>query len=464
MSVRFAKFAILFCCAALIFPMVAAGQANTGAGGGVNNGVAVVNLVGGVKIDPNGVLSGANELIDKDTQLRLESNLGGIDGDIQEQVKLRFVSLRALETIITDAKNEGTPIPHEATLMAGLQRVEYIILDTENNDVVLAGPAEGFKVTANGVVGNKSNTPVIQLEDFLVAMRSTDNARSGKGISVSIDPTEQGIKQLQSLFGQLKRARTPFNPDMQPAVEKAMGEQVINLTGVPTNSRFSQVLVAADYKMKRLSMGLEPAKIKNFPSFMEIAQKSNVKNMTAAPRFWMECNYQPLAKSEDGHIWQIRGQGVKTLTEETKFDRSGKKSQTGAQNRFAKKWADAMTERFDELAQAEPAFRELRNMMDLSVAAAIIRREGLAEKVGLEIPAILGLTNAAVVQERSVPKTVPAECSFVRIAKSWLVSASGGVQLDPWGVASKFETADLSEVAKLARNATPSKLWWNAAN
>jgi hypothetical protein len=212
-------------------------------------------------------------------------------------------------------------------------------------------------------------------------------------------------------------------------------------------------------------MGLEKSPIENFPSFMEIAQKSKVKNMTAAPRFWMDCNYEPVAKSEDGLVWQIRGTGVKTLTQESHFDSDGKRSTTGKENRFAKQWADMMTERFEELAKAEPAFAELRNKMDLAVVAAIIKGEQLNEKVALETPAILGLTNAAVTPSRTVPRRVPAQCSFVKIANSWLVSASGGIQLDSWGIASNNQVdSSLTGFAKNASKPSNSSWWWNAAS
>ena len=123
-----------------------------------------------------------------------------------------------------------------------------------------------------------------------------------------------------------------------------------------------------------------------------------------------------------------------------------------------------MTERFEELSKAEPAFRELRNIMDLSVVAAIITREKLNEKAGLETPAILGLTDAAVTPSYAVPKAVPAQCSFVRIANTWLVSASGGVQLDPWGIAANSQV--VPSVASIAKTATKTSdsWWWNAAD
>ena len=242
-----------------------------------------------------------------------------------------------------------------------------------------------------------------------------------------------------------------------------MGQHKISLTGVPEDSRFSQVLVAADYKMKRLSMGLEKAPIDGLPSFIEMAAAKNAKSMKAAPRFWMECNYEPVAKTTDGSVWQIRGQGVKTLTQESHFDKDGNRKTTEKQNIFAAQWAELMTQKFDELSAAEPAFRELRNVMDLSVIAAIIKGEQLSEKVGLELPAILGLTDVVTTPSWTVPKSVPTQCSFVKLSRSWLVSASGGVQLDSWAVASNTETVvELASVGSRAIERSSDRWWWNA--
>lgn len=462
MSARFAKFTLFMFSCALAIPVVSFGQV---IGGGNGTGIITTGVVGGVKIDASGVLTSQTEVLPPAVKAQIQAGLQQADANIAKASDLRMISLRGLEAAITRAKDEGTPISSEINYLAGLQRIEFVIVSPETNDIILAGPGEGFKLNDQGVVvGENSGTPVIHLEDFLVAMRAVESARTGQGISVSIDPTEKGVQQLTQFYSQLKNSRTPFHPAMQPKVEQAMGEQMIKLTGVPADSRFAQVLVAADYKMKRLAMGLEPAPISNFPSFMEMAQKAKVKNMTTAPRFWMECNYDSIGKSADGNVWQIRGKGVKALTQESMFDKEGKRSIGEKQNRFAMKWADLMTDRFEELSKAEPAFRELRNMMDLSIVAAVITREKMSEKVGLETPAILGLTDAAVTPSRAVAKVVPAQCSFVRIANSWLVSASGGIQLDSWGVAQNSEVvADVAKVAAVALKKTGDSWWWNSA-
>ena len=42
----------------------------------------------------------------------------------------------------------------------------------------------------------------------------------------------------------------------------------ISITGVPASSHFARVMVAADFRMKRLAMNFQPAPMDNMPSFL----------------------------------------------------------------------------------------------------------------------------------------------------------------------------------------------------
>ena len=455
MSARLGKLTILIAIGlALITTQSAFAQ-----GGGFQGGL-FQGAVGGVKIDAQGVLTGESYALDKNLRDQLIKSLSSADGDIQK-AGLRMISLKGLEAQVAKSQAQGTPLPADVQFMAGLQRLEYVIVDEKNNDIILAGPGEAWTVTESGaVVGKDSGTPVLHLEDFIVAMRSVNDARQDRGISVSIDPTEAGARTLQRMLRGLKS----FNPNMADQVAEAYGPQQITLTGVPKNSRYSQILVAADYKMKRLSMGLEAAPIDDFPSLLELAQRKDARFKSAAPRFWMECNYEPVAKAEDNSVWQLRGTGVKALTENDYYNADGERKATGKTNKFAKQWADSMTERFDELAQAEPVFRELRNLMDMSVAAAIIEQQGLLGQVSLELSNIAGSSETPVsVPVWNVPTTVPPQCSFVQLSRSWLVTASGGCQVDSWAVAENTEVVPaITDVAANAMTRTADRWWWNA--
>jgi len=176
----------------------------------------------------------------------------------------------------------------------------------------------------------------------------------------------------------------------------------------------------------------------------------------------MECNYNSVATDEAETIYKLSGQGVKTLTENAMFNKDGKPEVLKKQNKFAENWANNLTKRFDEVSKVEPVFRDLRNLMDLSVISAIISKNKMLEKMGMNIDAITG--DAVQMPSRPVPSSVPTACSYVNIKGNYVVTASGGVQVDSWGVAgnTKIDTklADTSVVALAAKDG--SRWWWNA--
>jgi len=417
-----------------------------------------VGVVGGVSIDAQSVLSRSAQRIDAETANEISNSLRGADTNIDRVSKLRMVSLKSLDREIKNCIKDGKQIPVEVQFMAGLQRVEFLIVDAENNDLILAGPGEGLKTDEFGnVVGVKSGTPAIHLEDFLTAMRSADKARTGQGISVSMDPTAEGVRSLQAFYN-----KNQFSPQLVKQVEQAMGEHTITLTGVPKDSRYSQVLVAADHRMKRLAMGLEQSNARNLPSILQMAEKNNARRMSGAPRMWMECNYESVATDDAETIYELRGQGIKTLTENAMFDKDGKSKVQNKQNKFAERWANNLTERFEEVSQVEPVFRDLRNLMDLSVVAAIISKNQMLDKMGLKIDSITG--DAVQMPSRPVPSSVPTACSFVNIKGNYVVTASGGVQVDSWAVAGNtIVDTDLVKTSAVALAAKDgNKWWWNA--
>ena len=142
--------------------------------------------------------------------------------------------------------------------LAGMQRVQYVFVFPEQQDIVLAGPGEGWKMNDEGeIVGVTTNRPVMLLDDLLVALRSIEAAQQS-GISCSIDPRKEGLVKLQALL----QNRPVLGDDPSPmiaAIEEALGPQTITVAGVPETTHFARVLVAADYRMKRLGDGFRRA-------------------------------------------------------------------------------------------------------------------------------------------------------------------------------------------------------------
>jgi Protein of unknown function (DUF1598) len=417
----------------------------------------IQQAVGGVAISTDGVLTIVKTETLQELSKKRRAALAQLPGDLNQPAKLRMVSLRRLQETIAALQKAKQPMPDEVRYLAGLQRVEYVFVDLQRHDLVLAGPAEGWKVNDEGeVVGRNSGRAVLRLEDLLVALRSADEARNG-GISCSIDPTPEGVARLQSYFA---AKRTIGNPDQTATeIEKSLGPQTISVSGVPGSSHFALVMVSADYRMKLLGMNLEASPVSGMPSYLQMLSPAR---KIQTPRWWMAANYEPLLKDQDGLAWQLRGTGVKCLTEEDQFSQSGAREHTGKANPLAQKWADTMTAKFEELSAKDTIFGSLRNCMDLAVVASLIEQEHLADKADCRIEL---LTNAKQlpIEQYQVPKQVDSKASLVKKGHDYVISASGGVQFQPWAVIrdSKVDDSAAATRGKMVAAAKASAWWWD---
>lgn len=467
--VRFAGawFALSMAMASVVVPNASGqnpgggGGGNTG-GGGVPNTLVSFGAVGGVAIDAQGVLN--NLEVDQLNRLRgvWQKAAKQVPGDINEPTELRKVSLRRLEAAIADHLAKGTPLPDEIRLLGGLQQIRYVFVFPEENDIVLAGFGEGWKIDDRGtVVGMTTGHPVLQLDDLLVALRTADGA-ARTGISCSIDPTQEGLARMQ----QFVKTIDNVGDDPRPAIagiEQTLGPQKITVTGVPATSHFAQVLVAADYRMKRLAMGFEPSPVKGMPSFLTMTNGTG--NMM--PRWWMAPNYEPMLKDPEGLAWELRGSSVKAMTEDSIMGANGQlqpvsqKKGKKAKASVAQKWADSMTKNYEAISHDLPIFAELSNIMDLAVVAALIHKENLTGKAGFSMPVLTDSNDLAAAQF-DAPRQVDPKASFVKKGDNYIITASGGVLIDSWSLAGNNQvSSDLAPARKKATPTDPARWWWN---
>ncbi len=416
--------------------------------------------VGGVSINVEGVVGPPSETGLKQHLAQLRKNVKSPEGALNTPAELRMVSLRGLEAACADAlKNNMGQLPDEVKFLAGLQRIQYVFVYPEANDIVLAGPGEGWRVADDAsIVGVTTGLPVLHLDDLLVAMRTVHEARRG-GISVSIDPTAEGNRNLQQFFDSQRGRPLNPTPQFEAAAKQAFGPQMVTLIGVPETSHFARVLVAADYRMKRLAMNLEKSPVRGLGSYLSMIKSSRAAG-SVNPRWWMACNYDPMAASDDKLAWELRGPGVKVMTEDEFTNEDGTVAGTGRTSTAAKRWADNMTAKYAELSEADPVFGELRNLMDMCVVSALIEKERLCEVAGCSLPLLTGTNADLQVEKWNAAKQIAPEVSFLRARNSWIVSASGGVQIESWQVASNSEVAP--NVSVVRKKAAPSNntLWW----
>ncbi len=433
--------------ASLLAPQMALGQ-----GGGVGLGA---QAVGGISIDAGGIVRNLQPAALERLAVERRSALEGGPVEAAARHALRKVSLSRIVASLRQHIETGEPLPVEIQVFGGLERITHVFVDPDGQDIVLAGPGDAGRIDAAGnLLAVTSGRPLLQLEDFLVALRAIDAARNG-GFRCSIDPTPEGITRLQAL---LRNQRTIGQPEQTlQAMEAALGPQMISVGGVPTDSRFARVLVAADYRMKRIGMGLEPSGVSGLPSYLSLLPPT--ASAAAMPRFWLEPRYEPLARDPDELAWQLVGRQIVCVTESDRFDGEHMQRGQGKADPIAVQWCQRMTEHYAELAAQQPVFAELVNCVDLAVVAALIHGRQLGHRAGLDLALLLDAERLPL-PTYTAPASVPTVASGVRRGNRWIVTASGGVQFQPWGFANQtVADSDIEDSRIAALKSRPASGW-----
>ncbi|HEX5445953.1 MAG TPA: DUF1598 domain-containing protein [Pirellulales bacterium] len=415
--------------------------------------------VGGISVDPAGVLANT-ERDDNGLRQFLLDNLQGIPGDLNQPAALRKISLRRLAEVLSKLSTSEDRMPDEVRFLAGLQRIEYVLVDQERHDIVLAGYGEGWLVDGRGfVVGATTGRPLMQLDDLLIALRTADAAARG-GLTCSIDPTNDGLVRVRELAPSLAVPGADPEASMA-AIENALGDQTISFGGVSAKSRFAHVLLAADFRMKRLAMNFERSPVRGLPSYLQLIKgNARLGLQNLLPRWWLATHYEPLLADRDGLAWQLRGQGVKCMAEDDFLAGDGGRKRTGKASPAAQKWADLMTKKYNDLSLKEPVFGELRNCMDLAVVAALIFKEDLPGKADLDLGALVDADRFAT-REYLVPERVGSKASVLETSNGFIISASGGVQVNSWAAAGRQKKGDLTTIRAKMTTGRGDRWWWN---
>ncbi|MEZ6094931.1 MAG: DUF1598 domain-containing protein [Pirellulaceae bacterium] len=349
-------------------------------------GTGTTSQFGGIDVDANGVLS-ARAFVDNTGRMDRELARAAKDSlntDIQRPSQLRKVSLKRLESAVQKAMENGGQLPADMQFVAGITRITHVF--NMGDDIVIAGPAEGYFVNSqNRVVGTESGESTIHLEDLIVALRAfAPNGRPSKVISVSIDPTAEGSERVSQFAAQLQQnpQSIPGNENLiAQKMKEAMGLQNIVLNGVSPKTRFAQVLTEADYRMKLIGMGLQstPVRITTYVENMPMVAND------ALNRWYFQPNYDGVALSSDETSMMLSGSGVELVAEQDRIVNGEKITNAKGANKAARTFAGSFTKNYDKLSAKMTVYGELRNLIDLSVAAAFIQKAGLYEKANWDM-------------------------------------------------------------------------------
>ena len=419
----------------------------------------------GVIIDADGVLR-IHRWRDPTGRLhraRVMAARAALDQDIQVASKLRKISINRLEAALATALAENRGPTEAMRNLAGLTRVQYIFYYPETKDIVLAGPAEGWVKDQSGrVVGIHSRRPVIGLEDLIVALRICALAEEKAPlISVSIDPTKEGLVRMQKFLAGLRNIRPSDDRRIAAGLRKSLGKQNVAVRGIPADSNFARILVEADYRMKLIGIGLEkpPVRITTYIS------KARPGAANAMHRWYFVPNYESVRLSDDGHAMEMVGQGVKLVGVQEVVAAGGQRQAAGRQDRASQLFCKSFTDKYAQLASKDPVYAQLRNCIDLCIAAAHIRQQGLHKAAEWEMGVFADEARYAV-ETHIAPRQVESAVNVVWKGNVLSTPIGGGVRIEPYKALSEGNLlTDKIEAVEKARQAIePAKLpknsWW----
>lgn len=430
---------------------------------------SVKEFAGGVRVDSLGLL----RRIPPRTDAALESVRKAAahfssSANPRKPAVLRKISLNRLERELSIKQSLGEAPDETMQLLAGLQRIKYVLMYPETGDIVIAGPAGDWQLDREGRwVDAEKHRPVVQLDDLVVAFR---NAYGEEGkFGCSINPTKPGLAEAQAVNDRWAK-KGPMRPSQRPVfleeLRAGLGKQDIVVYGIDPQTRAARVLVEADYRMKLVGMGLEEGTLGVTSYLNSLDPKRDDINKLAVLRWWFTLNYEALRATEGRDAFELRGPGAKVLSENELLSEQGDRIHTGRSNEVTAGFANSFTRQFEPLAAKYPIYAELRNIFDLALVAAVCKSHDLPAQVNWHLTHFGPEGDYQPALDFAPTKVDSVINHRMMDSKSFVAGVSGGVRVDPRELAQKsaVKTDDYG-LLKSERGASkpkdlPRHAWW----
>jgi len=438
---------------------------------GVGGAGSIAPFPTGVDIDAAGVIG---SLLTDDrttdlTTLRETAAPGRSSQGARRNSPLRKVSLPRLEKHVQLCLADGRQPTEAMQLLAGLTRIEYVFVYPDTGDLVIAGPAGDWVLGKEGrVVNADSNQPVLRLDDLVVLLRHTDKTGAAR-FGCMINPRQENLARAQAFLKE--SAKRSIDPRDRPAwlerLRSSVGRQDVEVYGIDSRTRVAQVMVEADYRMKLVGMGIEEGVpgVTSYLDLIEIPPGGSPPPMGVL-RWWFTLNYDAVTANTDRKAFAIRGQGVKVLSENERLAADGQRIHTGQSEALNRQFAQSFTRHFAALCRKYPVYAELRNVCDLALVAALMQKEGLADRVRCH-KTCFGDGGAYQVKRGVTPTHTETVINHRVIRRKHIIAGvSGGVRVDPAPlvVRSAIDVMTDGPLSAKSTEAAPEKLspqdWW----
>jgi len=391
----------------------------------------------GVAIDAEGVVS-RRAVEDPGGRLageRAAAARAVLPADVFRPARLRKISLVRLDAALRRRGAAGAdagPDPIERHL-AGLTRLEFAFLYPDQGDIVIAGPAGGWREDGLGrAVAIETGRPVILLEDLCVALRAFwPGVAAPRAVGCSIDPAPEALQRLRQFQQTVPNAvadheRAAVAVRISAGLQTALGDAHVRVFGVSAATHFARTLVEADYRMKLIAIDLEPPPVplRTFLGGLQSAPPNTLQ------RWWFRPDEHCLRVTADRRACELLGRSVRLSTEDLVIGPDGQLADRGGKaGAAAQTFAAAFTAKYPQIADASPVFAQLRNGIDLLVLAAFMRRAGWPTGIAWEAAA---LRDERLVPTATLPPPRRMPCAVNVVWKGRvLLAPAGGVSITP---------------------------------
>ena len=436
--------------------------------------------VGQISINSNGVLFAVNALANAVSVEKSMSRLNmaaeyaktaNQNTDVRQASDLRMVSLTRLEKHLGQLVKEGRPISEDLRTIAGITEIKYLFVFPETQDIVIAGPAGNWIMTADGrALNNASQRPTLNLDDLVTLSKvfSNDGARS---FMCTINPKPNQVVAVQQYVSQNQNSLSKQTvARFTKEVEQRLGLQNVIVQGIPNDSRVASVIVEADYRMKEIGIGKRqgPQGMKSYFDLLSRSEQRGSGSMDAL-RWWMAVGYDHINMAPNGQVFEFAGNAVRCLSENELVKNDGTRQSTGKSDRANQKFAELFTEHLPALAAQDPVFADLQNIFDLALVSALVHSQGLNQQAGWRADTFV--TEGAVPTQRvEVPRELMTAAAYkVYRSGSIVIQVAGGVRVDLSSLLNdKSSIKTVEGLTAQTSAATPigqdsNRWWWDAA-
>lgn len=401
---------------------------------------------------PNGVW------IDAQGQLKRMERSAALGANVQSSAAhqrwmqasgLRSISLKKLDHAIRDRRELGLAATAQLQNVAGISHIEYVLVDRQAQDVILAGPAT-------------ANMSILELEDLCLLLNVMNDHTSPLGCS--LDPSDKGLAAASQFLSHPNTiARLGRSPQIvADQLKKQVGPHQVNVFGIEPRCSTALALVDADELMKRYGLGLSKGKVAVKTYFDHLNRGKSLKPQSLI-RWWFAYTDQPIIANTENVLFQMPKQAATVLSQEQWIAASGQREATGKVDPAADAFAKEFTEKFISIAANEPAFARIEGVFELGLALQVAIDGSQQTSLVPWFPNLCHEAKSICLHDRA-PTSVEGVTAYDRLSNGTVVAViSGGVTVDPAAALSNNHAkpaAYLSQPAQLKQAATADDAWW----